>query len=145
MGLGDKMFKGMAWSALDRISVQAVNFITGIVLLRILSPPEFDIIAILLVFITISQVFIDSGFTKALIQKQNRTNDDISTVFLFNILISLVCYLLLWLAAPFIADFYEIAELSILLRVLAISLILNALFTVPLTLYTIELDFKVIT
>ncbi|MFH6604956.1 lipopolysaccharide biosynthesis protein [Maribacter algicola] len=145
MGLGDKMFKGMAWSAIERISIQAVQFVIGIVLLRILSPPEFDIIAILLVFITISQVFIDSGFTKALIQKQNRTNDDISTVFIFNIVISLVCYALLWLVAPLIANFYQIEELVLLLRVLAISLIVNALFTVPVTLYTIELDFKVIT
>ena len=145
MGLGDKMFKGMAWSAVERISIQAVQFVIGIVLLRILSPPEFDIIAILLVFITISQVFIDSGFTKALIQKQNRTEDDISTVFLFNIALSLICYVFLWLAAPFIADFYQIEELILLLRVLALSLIVNALFTVPVTLYTIELDFKVIT
>ena len=145
MGLGDKMFKGMAWSAVERLSVQAMQFIIGIVLARILTPEEYGIIGILVVFIAISQVFIDSGFTKALIQKQNRTADDISTVFLFNIAIGSVCYVLLWFAAPFITDFYGLEHLSILLRVLALSLIINALFTVPVTLYTIELNFKVLT
>ncbi|SDL40190.1 lipopolysaccharide biosynthesis protein [Kriegella aquimaris] len=145
MGLGDKMFKGMAWSAVERLSVQAMQFIIGIVLARILTPEEYGIIGILIVFIAISQVFIDSGFTKALIQKQNRTEDDISTVFLFNIAIGSLCYALLWISAPFIADFYELDKLNILLRVLALSLIVNALFTVPITLYTINLDFKVLT
>lgn len=145
MGLGDKMFKGMAWSAIERLSVQAMQFVIGIVLARILTPEEYGIIGILVVFTAISQVFIDSGFTKALIQKKNRTANDISTVFLFNIGISSLFYIILWLGAPFIADFYNIQLLALLLRVLAFSLILNALFTVPVTLYTIDLNFKVLT
>lgn len=145
MGLGDRMLKGMAWSAIGRISIQVVQFIIGIILARILSPKEYGIIGILLVFIAISNVFIDSGFTKALVQKQNRTIEDISTVFWFNIIISLVCYLILWIAAPFIADFYDLELLSILLRVISLSLIINALFTIPTTLFTIDLDFKTIT
>ena len=145
MGLGDKMFKGMAWSAVERVSVQAVQFIIGIILARILTPEEYGIIGILIVFIAISQVFIDSGFTKALIQKRDRTEDDISTVFFFNIIISIICYALLWVSAPYVADFYNLGQLAILLRVLALSLIFNALFTVPFTLFTIKMDFKTIT
>jgi len=139
------MFQGMAWSAIERVSVQAVQFVLGIILARILTPKEYGIIGILIVFIAISNVFIDSGFTKALIQKQERTEKDKSTVFWFNIIISLICYGVLWLAAPFVADFYGIELLSILLRVLAISLIINALLAVPTTLLTIKLDFKTIT
>ncbi|MBD1262677.1 lipopolysaccharide biosynthesis protein [Maribacter polysiphoniae] len=135
----------MAWSAIERISVQAVQFILGIILARILSPKEYGIIGILLVFTAISNVFIDSGFTKALIQKQSRTKDDISTVFLFNIFISIVCYIALWLLAPYVENFYELEQLSILLRILALFLIINALFAVPVTLITIDLDFKTLT
>lgn len=136
------MFSGIAWSALERIAVQAVQFILGIILARLLTPKEYGILGILLVFISISQVFIDSGFTKALIQKKERSNQDTSTVFWFNIFISLFCYLALWISAPYISNFYEIPILSILLRVLALSLIINAIYAVPSTLLTIDLDFK---
>ena len=134
----------MAWSGIERLSIQAVQFLLGIVLARILSPNEYGVFAILAVFISISRVFIDSGFTKALIQKKNRNTEDISTVFLFNVAISVLCYWILWFAAPFIAEFYEIASLTLLLRTLAISLIINALYTVSSTLFTIDLDFKTI-
>lgn len=142
MALGDRLFKGIAWSAIDRVVVQGVQFIIGIVLARILTPEEYGIIAILYVFIGLSQVFIDSGFSQALIQKKDRTQSDISTVFFFNFGISLICYLALWLAAPYIAIFYEIKEINILIRVLALTLIINSLYTVPATLFTIELDFR---
>lgn len=145
MGLGKKVFKGMAWSAIERISIQAVQFILGIVLARILSPKEYGIFAILLVFISISQIFVDSGFTKALVQKKNRTQTDKSTVFFFNIVISLLCYLIIWFAAPFAAKFYEIESLTVLLRVLSITLIINALSVVSATVITINLDFKSLT
>lgn len=136
------MFQGAVWSALEKISIQLVQFVIGVVLARILSPVEYGIIGILIVFIAISNVFIDSGFTKALIQKQDRTEEDKSTVFWFNFFISVVCYLLLWVAAPFIGEFYELEILTSLLRVLALVLVINSLFTVPSTLLNIDLDFK---
>lgn len=145
MALGDKIFRGFAWSAIDRIAIQAIQFIIGIILARILSPREYGILAILIVFIVLSQVFIDSGFTKALVQRKNRTNLDISTVFVFNIAVAIVCYIILWAVAPLIASFYEIEELNILLRVLALTLVINALYAVPYTLFTIELDFRSLT
>jgi len=144
MSLGKKMFSGVLWSAIDKLSTQAIQFILGIVLARLLTPEEYGTIGLLLVFIAISKVFIDSGFTKALIQKQERTQADISTAFLFNVIISIVAYTILWIAAPLVADFYNIEILSLLLRVLAISLIINALYTVPYTLISITLDFKTI-
>lgn len=144
MSLGKKMFTGVLWSAVDKISTQALQFLLGIVLARLLTPEEYGTVGLLLVFIAISKVFIDSGFTKALIQNQERTEADISTVFLFNIAISVVCYIILWAAAPFIATFYRIEILTLLLRILALSLIVNALYTVPYTLISITLDFKTI-
>lgn len=142
MSLGNKLFQGTVWSSLEKLSVQVVSFALGVILARLLTPEEYGTFGLLLVFISISQVFIDSGFSQALIQRQERTDKDISTVFLFNILVALACYAILYVAAPSISYFYEVPKLTPLLRVLAISLLLNALFTIPLTLLTIALDFK---
>lgn len=142
MSLGNKMFKGALWNAFERLSSQSVQFVVNIILARLLTPEDYGVIGLIVIFIVISEVFVDSGFTKALIQKKDRTTEDISTVFLFNLLISICCYIVLWLSSSFIADFFEISILKILLRVMALSLITNALFAVPRTLFSIKLDFK---
>lgn len=142
MSLSNKMVKGMAWSMLERLSVQGIQFVLGIILARILSPTEYGTIGLLTVIIAFLQVFVDSGFSKALIQKQDRTQIDLSTVFFFNTFISILCYIILWFSAPFIADFYQNGMLTNLMRVLSLSLLFSALFSIPMTLFTIELDFK---
>lgn len=136
------MVKGMVWSMLERVSVQSVQFILGIILARILSPSEYGTIGLLTVIIAFMQVFVDSGFSKALIQKQDRTQTDISTVFFFNVIISIVCYVLLWISAPFIANYYNNTLLIDLMRVISLSLIFGAFFSIPTTLFTIKFDFK---
>lgn len=138
------MLKGFVWSAFERLSVQAIQFILGIIIARILLPSEYGTIGLLAVFIAFLTIFVDGGFTKALIQKQNRTLIDLSTIFFFNILISLLCYIFLWIAAPYISVFYNIPSLTKLTRVLAISLILNSLFVIPQTILTIDFDFRTI-
>lgn len=138
------MVKGMVWSMLERLSVQGIQFILGIILARILSPTEYGTIGLLTVIIAFMQVFVDSGFSKALIQKQDRTQTDISTVFFFNVIISIVCYVLLWISAPFIANFYNNTLLIDLMRVISLSLIFGAFFSIPTTLLTIKFDFKAI-
>ncbi|MET1260758.1 lipopolysaccharide biosynthesis protein [Flagellimonas sp. DF-77] len=142
MSLGKKMLNGAIWSGMERIIGQTIQFVIGIVLARILSPEEYGTISLILIFIVLSQVFVDSGFTKALIQKKDRNPDDVSTVFFFNLMIAVACYGLLYLAAPFVAGFFEIEILRDLLRVMALSLILDSFFTVPSTLFAIELNFK---
>lgn len=137
-----KMFSGVVWSAIDRLSMQAVQFALGIVLANLLSPTEYGVIAILLVFITLSQVFIDSGFPMAIVQKVDRKDIDISTAFVFNVVIAVCAYGLLFLGAPFIADFYKMPELSLYLRVLATTLVINSFHIIPATLFTIDLNFK---
>lgn len=142
MAFRKKMFSGVIWSAIDRLSMQAVQFGLGIVLANLLSPTEYGVIGILLVFITLSQVFIDSGFPMAVVQKVDRKDIDISTAFVFNIVIAICAYGLLFFGAPFVADFYEMPELSLYLRVLAITLVINSLHIIPATLFTIDLNFK---
>ena len=100
--LKNKTIHGVLWSAIERFSLQGVQFLINIIMARLLLPSEYGLVAMLAIFLQISQVFIDSGFTNALIQRKNRTEVDYSTVFYFNIFISVVFYLILFIVAPWL-------------------------------------------
>ena len=134
--------RGFLWSAIERFSVQAVQFIFQIILARLLSPSDYGLIAMLAIFVAIAQTFIDSGFTNALIKKLDRTDKDFSTVFYFNLLISIVVYILLYFGAPFIARFYRESELTNITRVYMLSLPIIALGAIQRTQFTIKVNFK---
>lgn len=140
--LKDTAKKGFLWSALDKFAAQAGQFVISIVLARILVPEDFGLIGMLSIFIAISDVFVNSGMSFGLIQKQERSDVDFSTVFVFNLLISILFYLGLFVCAPYIADFYEEPILSPLTRVLGFSIIVNALAVVQRSKLTIIMDFK---
>lgn len=133
---------GVKWNAIERFSVQGVQFLLGLVMARLLTPEDFGAIAMLSIFIAISTTFIDSGFANALIRKIDRTDVDYSTVFYFNIVVSIVCYLLLFFLAPWVSRFYEMPILCPVLRVQSLTLILNSLFAIHNTRLTINIDFK---
>ena len=145
MSLSKSFFNGVIWSAIEKLSVQIISFVLGIILARLLTPEEYGVVGLLIVFISFSQVFIDSGFSKALIQKQDRTRQDISTVFYFNLAIAIFCYIILWFTAPIIADFYQIQNLTALLRALSLSLIFHGFYAIPFTILSIKLNFKSLT
>ena len=105
--LKDKTVKGVFWSAFNRFSTQGIQFVFGILIARVLLPEEYGVVAIIYVFLEISSCFIDSGFANALIRKPDRTEEDFSTVFYYNLVVALLCYALLWFAAPYIASFYD--------------------------------------
>lgn len=132
----------MVWSAIERFSTQGVQFAFGIILARMLTPSDYGVIAMLTVFLAISQTFIDSGFANAIIRKIDRTEKDMATMFFFNIGMSLICYTIIFFAAPFIAQFYAMPELTLILRVLAIRLIIQSFNAVQTTTLTIRIDFK---
>mgnify|MGYP003641861630 CR=1 FL=1 len=132
----------MLWSSLEKFSVQGVSFIIGIILARLLTPKEYGTVGLLLVFISFSQVFIDSGFGAALIQKQDRSQSDINTVFTFNFLVAILCFIVIWMIAPFISAYYEIEKLSKFIRFLSITLFFQAIGLIPQTLLTIDMNFK---
>ncbi|MCD8266010.1 MAG: lipopolysaccharide biosynthesis protein [Prevotellaceae bacterium] len=132
----------MAWTGFERLGTQAIQFIVGIVIARVLMPSDFGIIGMLTIFIAIAQTFLDSGFANALIQKKDRTEVDYSTVFYFNIAISLVLYGLFYVSAPFIASFYNMPQLKSVARVISLSLIINGLSIVQTARLSIELNFK---
>ena len=140
--LKQKTVSGVIWSAVERCSLQGIQFIFNIIIARLLTPSDFGSIAILAVFLQISQTFVDAGFTNALIQKKNQTESDFFTVFYFNIFIALIFYIILYFTAPFISTFYDIPLLTILMRVIAITLIINSLSAIHKVKLTILIDFK---
>ena len=112
------------WRFFERCGAQAVSIIVSIILARILSPSVYGTIALVTVFTTIMQAFVDSGMGSALIQKKDADDLDFSTVFYFNLLISILLYICMFFSAPFIADFYKIPELTPVVRVLSLNLII---------------------
>lgn len=137
-----KALAGMKWSAIERVSVQAVQFIIGLILARRISPEEFGVMGMLTIFIAVSQVIVDSGFANALVRKMDCTDDDYSTALYCNLGISVLCYLLLFCCAPAIAVFYNVPLLTPLLRMQALVLVFNSLSIVQVAKLTRELDFK---
>lgn len=133
---------GLKWSALERISVQGIQFLIGVILARLLPPSDFGVIAMLTIFLAISQTIIDGGFSNALIRKVDRSEADYSTVFIFNIIIGvLLCLIVVW-AAPYIAAFYEMPQLSSVMKVLALTLLFNSFSVVFYAILTINIDFR---
>ena len=142
MSLKQKTFKGVIWSAVERFSTQGVQFVFSILLARLLTPNDYGMIAMLTIFLAICQTFIDSGFANAVIRKIDRNEKDMATMFFFNIGMSLVCYAIIYFAAPFIASFYKMDELTLILRILALRLIIQSFATIQATNLTIRIDFK---
>lgn len=140
--LKQKTITGTIWSFIDSFANQGIQFIAGIVLARILSPREFGLIGMLTIFIALSQSFIDSGFTHALIRKQNCTQTDYSTVFYFNFVVGIIFYFILFFSAGSISVFFNEPQLELLLQVLGIGLILNALGIIQRTILTKDINFK---
>ena len=120
MGLKEKAVNSVLWSVVERFSVMGINFVMTIIIARLVEPTDFGAIAMLTIFLGISNVFIDSGFANALIRKTDRTNIDNSTVFYFNIGVGIGIYLLLFVTAPLIASFYKMPILKDILRVITL-------------------------
>lgn len=130
------------WSAIERFSVQGIQYVITIILARLLLPSDYGLIAMLTVFLAIAQTFIDGGFGNALIHKNNRTAVDYSTVFYFNTAVSVILYCILYVCSPYIASFYGEPSLDIISKVTGLILIINSLGIVQQTKLTIALDFK---
>lgn len=140
--LKKKTVRGIGWSFADSMFSQGVTFLVGLVLARILSPDEYGLIGIISIFIAIFNSIVDSGFSNAIIRKQNATKEDYNTMFILNLIVSVVSFLLLFLLAPCIAYFFKREELCDLCRVMSVVVIIQALSIVQNTAITKEIDFK---
>lgn len=140
--LRNKAFSNMLWRFMERIGAQAVAFVVEIILARLIVPEAFGIIALVTVFINILQVFVDSGMGNALIQKKNADDLDFSSVFYFNMAMCLVLYGLMFIAAPFIADFYNMPDLTPIVRVLSLMLVVSGVRNIQQAYVSRHLMFK---
>lgn len=138
-----RLINGFFWSAVERLSTQGIQFVLSIIIARMVIPAEYGLIAMLSIFLAIAQTFVDSGFSYALIQKQDKDDKDFSTVFIFSTVISFFIYLFFYLISPYISDFYGEERLISILRASFLVLIINALGIVQRTNFIINYNFKV--
>lgn len=138
----DKTVKGVGWSFIDNIASSGVTFLVVLVLARLLTPAEYGIMAMIAIFIAISNSIIDSGFSNALIRKIHIDRIDYNTVFYFNLLVSIVIYLLLFFASPAISSFFKEPILINVTRIIGWVVIINALAIIPRTIFVRNIDFK---
>lgn len=140
--LKNKAVRGAKWSFIDNIASSGVTFLVGLVLANLLTPTEYGIMAIITIFIAVSTSIVDSGFSNALIRKVHIERVDYNTVFFFNLVVSFVLYIVLYVAAPAISIFFKEAVLIEVLRVIGWVLIVNALAIIPRTILVKKIDFK---
>ena len=132
------------WKILENGGSQGVQFIVSILLARLLSPAEYGIVAIVLIFTTIANVLVQNGFSSALIQKQNADDLDFSSVLIFNIFLSILIYILLFLISPAIAGIYNRVELIKILRVMGIIIIPGSIISVQNSYVARNMKFKML-
>ena len=140
--LKDKTVKGIGWSALDNAARYGMQFVIGIVLARLLSPDDYGLLGLVGIFTMVCTALVNGGFTTALIRKKNATDNDYNTVFICNLGMSLMLYVVVFLCAPLIVNFFERQELIALVRVSSLGLIIGALGLVQRTRLTKRIDFK---
>ncbi len=140
--LKSKTVTGVGWSAADAIAGQGVSFLVSLVLARLLSPSEYGLIGIVMIFITILGGFVDCGFSNALIRKKEVTDNDYNTMFITNMVMSAAVFLILFFCAPLVADFFERQEVTSLLRVLSLTVVIQSVSLVQNTILTKRIDFK---
>ena len=140
--LRHKTIYGVGWSFIDNISSSGIAFLIGLVLARLLTPEEYGVMAMIAIFIAISNSIIDSGFSNALIRKIRIERVDYNTVFYFNLTVSILIYVILYLVAPAISVFFKEPVLLEVIRVIGWVLIINALAIIPRTQFVRNVDFK---
>ena len=142
--LKKKAASGMVWTALQKYSTMFIQFISGIILARLLTPYDYGCIGMLSIFMVLAESFIDGGFGSALIQKKRPTQEDYSTIFWWNIGVALLMYAILFVCAPAISRFYRIPLLCDVLRVQGLVLFIYAFNIVQRNQLRKKLNFKVL-
>lgn len=138
----EKIFSSLVWKLLERAGIQSVSFIVSLILARLLTPSDYGLISLIIVFINLANVFIQGGFNTALIQKKNTDDKDFSSVFYFSLFIAFVLYIILFLFAPTISRFYNEEQLIKIIRVLSIILFIGSFNSIQVAYVTKKMEFK---
>lgn len=137
-----KTVRGVGWSFIDNIASSGITFLVGLILARLLSPSEYGIMAMIAIFIAVSNSIIDSGFSNALIRKIHIKRVDYNTVFYFNLLVSIILYTSLFFSSPIISTFFKEPILINVVRIISLVLIIDALAIIPRTIFVRDVNFK---
>lgn len=140
--LKNKAIKGVSWSFVDNISGQGITFLIGVILARILTPEEYGLIGIIAIFIAVFNSIVDSGFSNALIRKNDAKDTDFNTVFISNMVFSVILFFILFFSATIIANFFDQPQLKPLTQVMACIVIINAFAIIQRTILVKRIDFK---
>ena len=140
--LKNKTVKGASWSFIDSIAGQGITFLVGLVLARLLTPEEYGLIGIITIFVAVFNSIVDSGFSNALIRKKDAKDIDYNTVFISNLVVSVILFGMLFLCAPAISRFFNQPQLIPLLRVMGSIVIINAFAIIQRTIFVKNVDFK---
>ncbi|MFR3567545.1 MAG: lipopolysaccharide biosynthesis protein [Paraclostridium sordellii] len=138
----EKIIKSLVWKLMERGGVQGIQFVIQILLARLLTPQDYGSIAIISIFITIANVFVQSGFNTALIQKKDTDELDYSSVFYLSMFVAFTIYIILFISAPLIADFYGIDNLKVVIRVISITLFFGAYNSIQNAIVAKHMEFK---
>ncbi|MEQ1744323.1 MAG: lipopolysaccharide biosynthesis protein [Saprospiraceae bacterium] len=140
--LSDRSISAIGWAVMDKLSGSVVSFVVTILLARLLSPEDFGLVAMVMIFFEFSAVFVESGFSTALIREKHISEADKSTTFIFNLVAAVALYGALFVSAPYIATFFQQPSLTLIVRIMGISLIVNALSLVQHSVLIQQIDFK---
>lgn len=140
--LSERSLSAVGWAVLDKFSGSVLSFAVTIILARVLSPEDFGVVALVMVFFDFSAVFVESGFSTALIREKTISEADKSTTFLFSLTTSILLYGVLFVAAPHLAAFFHQPLLTTIVRIMGLSLIVNALSIVQHSVLIQQIDFK---
>lgn len=142
MSLQNKALSGISWTFIEQFGSKAINFVVQVVLARLIAPEEFGLLGMILIFSAIGNSLSDTGMSQSLIRSDNPDEDDFSTVFSMNLAISVFLYLVFWISAPYISEFYDQPRLTDLIRVYCLVIIISSLFAIQKARLTYELNFK---
>ncbi|MBK6564142.1 MAG: lipopolysaccharide biosynthesis protein [Saprospiraceae bacterium] len=145
MNFQQKAISGFKWSVLDTIVRYFFAFIVSIILARVLEPSDFGIVAMVAIFSSISQTLIDGGFGDSLIRKTNADKSDYNTIFTFNLALSILLYLLLFIFSPSIAKFFNHYEIKTIIRITSLSILIGSFSMVQMAILRKQVDFKRLT
>ncbi|TQI71951.1 O-antigen/teichoic acid export membrane protein [Gramella sp. Hel_I_59] len=140
--LKKKTLTGLGWSSAGNLVGQAMQFVVSIILARLLMPEDFGLMAMVLVFTSLAQVFMNFGFGSALIQDKNAAQEDFSTIFYLNVAIGIVLFIITFLISDLVAQFYETEIISKILRILSVTFIISSFGIIPNIILTKEIDFN---
>ncbi len=140
--LKNKTVFGMMWSAVGKVGTLSINFISNLILARLLMPEDFGSIAMLTIFLAVSNIFIQGGLGASLIQKKKANEIDYSTVFYWNLVVAIIFYFILFFSAPWIAKYYNLELLKPLLRVQSIVIVIQSFAIMQVTQLQKQMNFR---